>query len=158
MKRFRKFLSESQVRTYLKSIEKLQGMSGVKGKNVINDIMLKYGRVYKPNKNTYRGKRDEMKQCFANAGKLALFNSKYTYVEGYVICVGVPLHHAWVIDKSGNLIDTTLKDGKNISEYYGVPIKTEFLRKTVLKSKVWGVLDYWNYDLLKDIDPKEIVA
>ena len=110
------------------------------------------------------------KACYGNAAQLALDKpDKYTYVEGYVLAGIIPVHHAWVVDRRGRVIDLTLRDReltkaeldhelnnvgkvssldqKNILgripngwEYFGVPIKTEYVRNRALETKRYGSL------------------
>lgn len=61
------------------------------------------------------------RQCYTNATQCAL-NSKYLYVEGYVIPkdIGFPIEHAWVYDKAeGVHLDPTLSDPEG-NEYFGI--------------------------------------
>jgi len=92
----------------------------------------------------YTGFPNVPKMCYQNAGSVALgFHGDYpelTYVEGYAIPadVGIPLQHAWLVDKDGNVIDRTWRDGV---AYFGIPIPSENLRRIVLRTGVWGVLN-----------------
>lgn len=105
---------------------------------------------------TYEGKRGQQHMCFMNAGRLAL-DGNGTYCEGYVSIHGVPVEHAWVLRK-GLVIDPTITSAKGIDEYYGISIKTDYLRTTILRTKMWGVLSpMTNKDILTD-DPKDILA
>jgi hypothetical protein len=116
------------------------------------------------------------KACYSNAAQLALDHpDKYTYVEGYVLAGIIPVHHAWVVDRHGRVIDLTLRDRKlteaelnhelnNVGrvssldrknilgripddwEYFGVPIKTEYVRKRALETKRYGsLIDDWEH-------------
>lgn len=118
---------------------------------------LRHGRPFVKDARSYEGKRGKQHQCYMNAGRAALYDSDLTYVEGHVAVHGVPLEHAWLTDKTGRLIDPTIKDGEGITGYWGVPIKTSYLRETVMKNKVWGVLGFESgYEHLKR-DPKDVV-
>lgn len=105
---------------------------------------------------SFMGKRGTKKQCYANAGRIAL-DGNMTYVEGYVSIYGVPVAHAWVLNKQGMVIDPTLDSHKSILEYYGIPIQADYLRQTVLRTKVWGVLDVMNNRNILTDDPKAII-
>ena len=110
---------------------------------------------------------------------------EYVYVEGYVYSPrSIPLQHGWVIDKKGRVIDVTLSKevlsrdkftrlmrGEKIPsfrpednilgevpnewEYFGVPIKTKYLRAQVLKhGHSPPLIDYTHeFDILKLSDP-----
>ncbi len=98
--------------------------------------------------------KGKLKECFMNAYQLATGHSGYTYVEGYATTekVGIPLDHAWVVDKEGRVVDPTWKDG---NAYFGVPIKADYLLKTAVKTRVYGVLSHTNMDLLRGKDKIE---
>lgn len=85
--------------------------------------------------------KDTKKECYKNAFILAESNSDYTYVEGLAIpgFIGIPLEHAWVVDAKGHVIDTTWEDG---IEYFGIPFELDFVRKIILETKTWGVIDW----------------
>jgi hypothetical protein len=80
------------------------------------------------------------RRCFENAATLALADNTLTYVEGYGCTehVGLAMHHAWVVDPRGTVLDPTWRDGVG---YCGLPFKQEALKGIVLNSKVWGVFD-----------------
>ena len=81
------------------------------------------------------------KQCFKNAQNLVVKDhskgrARYTYVEGYA-CSGslgfaLPVHHGWVIDEDGFVIDQTWEEAES-STYFGVPVITTYLIKKVEK-------------------------
>lgn len=102
----------------------------------------------------------QMRQCFSNAQKL-LFKKpgEYTYVEGYAcsgsLAVQLPMHHAWVVDDEGNVIDPTWDDDQR-SAYFGVPFKTSYVLEKFRSAKqVSSLLDNFEdkWSLLRD--PKE---
>lgn len=108
----------------------------------IEGIVLQHGKPFTPPaaprpKGIRKGAD---KQCYRNAYLLA-FQMDWTYVEGFAIpdCVPIPLQHAWVIDSQGNLIETTW-DTPGI-EYFGIPLEWDFIHKTLLDTKRYGVLD-----------------
>ena len=77
-------------------------------------------------------------ECFRNASELALANPELTYVEGFgcTAQVGMALHHAWVVDPQGKVIDPTWLHG---TSYCGVPVETTALQKIMLDTNTWGV-------------------
>jgi hypothetical protein len=110
------------------------------GKNVVNDFMLAHGVGYLPGPDTFAGPRQEQHNCFGNALHTAI-DHDLTYVEGKVFIYGCPLDHAWCL-YNGNVVDPTA-EGKGINGYFGVPLKTEYVKRAVLTNGVYGVLDYF---------------
>ncbi len=152
----------SEIRTHLEQLEKLIGGTPEGYATTPRRFMLEHGREFKTGPNTYAGRRGTPKQCFMNAGRLAIDDPTLTYVEGYVTCHGVPLEHAWLIDKDGLVVDPTLKvkPGEDrIGEYFGVPISTKALLDQIFnRTKVWGVLDpMTNMNLYKEGIPDGFV-
>lgn len=65
------------------------------------------------------------KMCFQNSLRLILANHHLTYCEGYAQPATMPgwvEHHAWCVDKRGNVIDTTWREGG--LEYFGLAFET----------------------------------
>lgn len=83
----------------------------------------------------------ETQACFMNAGAIALTDSQWTYVEGYALLgdIQVPIHHAWLVSVEGELWDPTWDEPG--SAYFGVPIKEEFLRRTVAEKECYGLFE-----------------
>jgi uncharacterized protein len=106
------------------------------------------GSQFLVDEKTYAGPHGKPHQCYKNAADAAMTNpGKYTYVEGLVTVHGVPIEHAWVVDRQGRVVDPTIKDPTGISAYYGVPIKHEYLLKTLLKNKVYGMFGAGNQSI-----------
>ena len=71
--------------------------------------------------------------CFYNAQALALFHGA-EYWEGYAMTeLGIPIEHAWNV-KNGRIIDLTWKDAA--TEYFGVKVPTDYIRKRWLADKI----------------------
>ena len=109
-------------------------------------FMLENGRDYEYGPASFAGPRGEPKQCFMNATHLALNDPALTYVEGKVGLI-IPIDHAWCIDADGMVVDPTLApavaDGSfdRVSGYFGVPFRTEYLRKAIFRNNNYGLLD-----------------
>lgn len=115
------------------------------GRNIYTDFMLKHGIDYTVGPNTYAGPRQEQHNCYGNASHLAFDNPELTYVEGKVHSI-IPIDHAWCVDQDGVVIDPTLTaldhEGKpRACEYFGVPFRTEYVRRAIARNGVYGVLN-----------------
>ncbi|WP_276117994.1 hypothetical protein [Pararhizobium qamdonense] len=77
----------------------------------------------------------QAKNCYANATAYALTNSDLMYAEGYAIEpeLPIPIQHAWLVDRSGTVIDPTWRDA-NHHVYFGIAFKTEFLAEMLEKT------------------------
>ena len=84
----------------------------------------------------FKLRRGRMKRCFQNAFNWAQeFPQDLTYVEGYA-CRIIPIHHAWCVDRDGNVIDPTWKNQQDC-EYFGVPFSLKFVRDTILRTRMY---------------------
>lgn len=102
-------------------------------------------------------KKAKKGECFTNAYNLALY-SGYQYVEGYATSAdfGILIHHAWVLDKDGRVVDNTW-DRPAACQYMGVKISNEDLEAETSKNGVYGVLDIGgmiNSDFIFAKDPE----
>ncbi len=91
-------------------------------------------------------------RCFGNAGQFAVSHKKAAYYEGFwrYSAEDDPVYHAWV-RLDGQLIDFTAEDVSRRGrrrrftllppaeqEYLGVHVPTEFVRRRVDATCVWG--------------------
>ena len=115
------------------------------GDHVPTNFLLAHGRDYAIGPHSYALPRGEQGQCFMNATHLALDLPHLTYVEGKVACHGIGIDHAWCVDEEGIVVDPTIRDGHDghISDYFGVPFKTPYLRKAIIWNGYYGLLDYF---------------
>lgn len=96
--------------------------------------------------------RPRWHRCYLNAGEFAVAHRWAEYWEGvWRYAAGdAPVHHAWV-RLDGHLIDFTAEDvtrrarrrGFDLlppdeQEYFGVHVPTEFVRRRVDATRVWG--------------------
>lgn len=125
------------------------------------DLVLKQGKFFTPEKRPENIELGSKKECFANASKLALKRSDLTYVEGYAMIndrLPLPIAHAWCVDKKGRVIDNTWE--KPGVSYFGVPFKTSYLAKKLSETGVYGILSgsVGTSGFLKDGVPSEGIA
>lgn len=96
--------------------------------------------------------RPRWHRCFGNAGQFAASHADAEYWEGYwrYAAGDAPVHHAWV-RLDGHVIDFTGEDVNRRArrrgfdllppaeqEYFGVHVPTEFVRRRVDATRVWG--------------------
>jgi hypothetical protein len=118
--------------------------------NKMVKFKLQNARDYAIGPHSYSLPRGEPKQCYMNATHLALELPHLTYVEGNISMMGIPIEHAWCVDEEGAVVDPTiapgLKDGSfdRVSDYFGIPFRTDYVRKASLRNGVYGMLDYVN--------------
>ena len=102
--------------------------------------------------------------CYMNSYRLATSNLELTYVEGYVDVGPLVIEHAWCIDKTGLVVETTLSLPKpnavvGTFGYFGIPFKQEYVWKTAVKTGEYGILTYTNRDLITGKDkPEDFLA
>ncbi len=104
-------------------------------------LVLKHGKSYPAPemaipKHVRKGKDG---QCYTNAYHTVVSNSGFTYVEGYATFTGIPLEHAWVLDREGRVIDPTWKSPGE--EYYGIEFDIPFVNQIIYEKGTYGVLD-----------------
>lgn len=89
----------------------------------------------------------EIKNCFQNAYLLATaWPAKYTYVEGWAAGI-IPVHHAWVVDAAGNVVDPTWAPPNRVTPgtaYFGVAFKKAYLERATTRAGYYGLLGQWN--------------
>ena len=106
----------------------------------IYDFVLTHGRQYTPQPKPDEFKWMRTRDCFGNAWTLAERHTELTYVEGFAISgMRMPMHHAWVVDAEGGVIDTTWREPG--TEYFGVPFPLIFVAKMIGTSGQTGIID-----------------
>lgn len=77
-------------------------------------------------------------QGFQNALVYTEANLGWTYVEGYAVRAAqqLPVHHAWVVNSGGLILDPTWPDGV---EYLGVGIDSAVLQRLAPNAAIDGV-------------------
>ena len=92
------------------------------------ELVLECGKVMEPKPLPKTIKRGQPRICYANCQRLVLKNRSLTYVEGYAMAQGVsiPLHHAWLLDANGYVIDPTWEPFGCC--YLGIPLATSWVK------------------------------
>lgn len=125
----------------------------------IQKLILENGKPFltRVESSPFKGKP---KSCFQNCFQ-ALWNySNLSYCEGFAISneVLLAIPHAWLVDDNCEVIDPTWDEKYTGCTYFGVVFIEEFVRKTALKTKHYGILDndFLNdYQLLREGFPKD---
>jgi hypothetical protein len=115
-------------------------------KRTSRQFVLDYGWFYTPAPLPMGVTLAAKAECYNNALRLVLDNSNLVYVEGFAVGKdGLPIHHAWVTDRSGRAIDNTW-DTPGIA-YAGVPFKAGVVSLIGLKNQsVGSLIDDWEHD------------
>lgn len=125
-----------QILFYLTAIVQIRANSQFRAPDLIykggEDLVKRHGKQFTAQPLPEEYGLMEAKNCYNNAFILAAANPELTYVEGYAYSGILPIHHAWVVDAEGRVIDPTWIDPVNCT-YFGVGFKTAHLRKLVNK-------------------------
>ena len=115
-------------------------------------IVLKHGKFYTPQPLPKGYKRAKSKECFKNAYELSQ-REGLTYVEGYAVpdFIDLPIHHAWVVDKAGNVIDNTWKTPGSV--YFGISFDNEFVMSVIVETETYGVMDFGSSTFVEKYAP-----
>ncbi len=143
--------SRDNLRQYLEMVGNMQGHRVPPGMKhgTVESLVAKEGEDYESD-NTRplpKGvKQRKLGECYMNAYQLADSQpDKYQYVEGFATPGGVPMGHAWTVDrKTGEVVDPTWggrpeKFTAHVA-YRGVPMDIKDVRETVMRRKKYGVL------------------
>jgi hypothetical protein len=131
------------VRKYLKIVADVHGRAMPKGMMTPASLLLRHGQPFIANDKTYEGERLPPHMCYMNSFHDMLDHPDRDYVEGYILVHGVPIEHAWTVDKSGQIYDRTIKGlDPNISGYFGIPFNRDYVLKSTLKNGYYGLLGH----------------
>ena len=138
--------SDSSLRDYLSTMVGLRGNppEGFEYGGV-HDFILKNGRAFQsPTSLPSDVRQRKLGLCFMNAYQLVDGRPDLTYVEGIASYKGIPIDHAWAVDKDNHVIDPTWAGNKDYlpgdHKYFGVKIPIETVRKTIFVRGKYGVL------------------
>ena len=112
------------------------------GYSSIYDFLLKNGSGWRADPDS-DPKTASGAGSFRQAGLIALLVHRWTYAEGFACRPGsFPVPHAWLVDAEGELADPSWRSTKG-TEYFGVPVKPEFLGRQLLTQDYYRLLDFW---------------
>lgn len=120
-----------------------RALNGPPGAWVMQEFVLREGIDCKPQPLPDRYQPRPPKHCFQNASTL-MRKTKLTYVEGFVIGsdLPIPIHHAWTINITGDVIDPTLREPERYA-YLGVKFtRDEYTEWTAAGISCSALLDY----------------
>lgn len=127
-----------------------------KGKPCMDSLLLTYGRVFEgaPCPEQYAG--HPMKMCFKNCLMLMASSPELIYCEGYAMPEGIdfPIHHAWLLDEEGNVIDPTWTDPEG-ALYVGIPFDANYLFELAQRTGYANVFDNMQNASILKADPEE---
>ena len=97
----------------------------------LEDWLLKHGTFFTPKNLPSTVRPMGLQQCYENAWRVAQRTKAYHYVEGFAIGM-IPVLHAWLIDRDGNVIDPTWasRTAGIGSAYMGVELNLEEVRRS----------------------------
>jgi hypothetical protein len=147
------------IRDYLQALVKIMGRMPRPDQQSPHEFMLKHGRAFEVTPATYKGPRGAPKQCYSNAGRIALKNAAAKgpplyYAEGYVTSVGIPIPHAFLVNGRGEVIDPTLRGPCEVGgerAYFGLVFDPAYFAAALVAGSYWGLLDSLASVALHDI-------
>lgn len=144
----------------------------VPGDRFVNpeDIVITYGRRFGSNIALPNGfDRGEAKMCFGNTAEKLLdlmhlpHDPDWCYVEGFAASktVGFPIMHAWLANRSGDVIDLTWDYQPGEAFYFGIPFSDQYVMSTVKRTGFYGLLvpgEMYNEELFaKKLGPEDFL-
>lgn len=82
------------------------------------------------------------RMCFKNCFEVAENDSSLTYCEGFIVRSTLPLtiHHAWLIEEDGTVVEPTVTDAIEGLSYFGVQLPFESVADIVDATGSYSVL------------------
>lgn len=156
------------IKAHLEMISGAYGGPSPGLKTTPEKLLLEHGQAFATTPHTYDGKRGTPHHCYENSAKIAMQGTHarlsdgkdgLTYVEGYMTVSGVPLKHAWLVNKRGEVIDPTIVGHPDVKGYFGVPFKTSYVEHTAMTTKYWGIISMQtNRDMFRQGPPANMIA
>jgi hypothetical protein len=123
---------------------------------VVDEFLLRNGRVWQPQPLPKRFRRRAPKACFYNARQLVLRSKAMRYCEGYCIGDHIPIlvHHAWAVDLLDRVIDPTL-NSPQLYEFFGIVFDRELIRprERCYSGLLCAPNECWRVGFMNDFDP-----
>jgi hypothetical protein len=157
----------SKLRGYMEqmaAMNKTMGHRPMGGFYSIEEFVLRHGRefAWKRGAGPAGVPMDgEPNACYMNAANLMLSRRDLLYVEGYAHIgqIPIPTHHAWCSTFDGVVVDPTWDSDRLLSgptlgalaslrgarEYIGIPINRVYLVAALIRRKMWGIMNDWEY-------------
>lgn len=120
------------------------------------DFLLKHSRIWDAHPCPEAWARGAPRECYRNAGTLALAHPELTYVEG-VATSFIPTAHAWCVTPDGQVVDPTWANPGQCA-YLGIPFKTSFLKRRLVDTEVWGIIGEHIPPEVHAVDPSLFLA
>ena len=124
-------------------LAKAQGLD-IKGPGALEGFILRHANVEGRGQRTmpYGMARGRPKNCFQNAYREADAAGIFTYCEGFAMreALGIPIHHAWLVNMRGLIYDPTLRDAHQY-EYLGITVSYPVLHAETERTGVYGLLE-----------------
>lgn len=156
--------------TALVGAHRLSAAQGAWRYSCLYDLVARVGRAYAPRPLPKPYRKLPLRECYANATRMALYTPGLTYVEGYGYTeAGFPAAHAWCVDDDHNVYDFTWRWTARAGATHfrpergaliGVPIPTPLLAAVLAKREYYSVLDDWEHDfpaLHREWDPQRLI-
>lgn len=138
---------QKQVEDYGSQIRKLYEQNGASQDLdflSVQEFAFKHGMYFGTNKPLLDClSQGEKKQCFTNATQSFMeHEGRLVYVEGVAASesLGLTIHHAWLVDESGNVYDETWDYAPGVAHYYGVPFADEYVWETMSREGYYGII------------------
>lgn len=96
-----------------KRLAELNGMRESR-QGTLQEAILKHGEIYELDREASAARGPGiLKNCYENAAQASLWDDEFTYVEGFASRppFNMPIHHAWVINAEGKVLEVTWRDG-----------------------------------------------
>jgi hypothetical protein len=111
-----------------------------------DDWLLENGECFGPLVKRPKGLRlMGKKQCFYNTfaviHRAVVDPEKWFYAEGMVMRANlpIPIHHAFLVNRAGEVMDLTLRDASAEEQYFGIPFKFDYVIRETMRLGYYGL-------------------
>ena len=143
-----KVLGIDTIEKYLQSVADLRRMTYTKEDKypIFEDWLLKHGQAFGTNIALPDGLDVmEQKACYENSTKTIFLGDvdpeEWFYAEGYAVSdsLGIPLPHAWLVNRKGDVLDRTWTYPPGTCHYFGIPFTEDYLTEESFRSGYYGL-------------------